>query len=506
MSGVDMNSNENINKANSDPNKLMKISSIVGSDKINCCSDGSSVDSAAIWRPFTQEKTASKPLKAVRGEGLYIYTDDGRKYADMISSWWVNIHGHANPEIAEVIAKQAATLEQVIFTAFSHQPAMDLVRSLQNVLPQPLGRFFFSDNGSTSVEVALKMAYQFFRNKGDTEDVGKGGMVGNCTHISTCGKSCGGKRRKYLHLEGSYHGDTFGAMSVSGKNSMYHFNFSDFFFDTIAIEVPEFYEGIENIEDIESKEDSIISGLERLLESCAEEVCALIVEPILQGARGMVLYRPEFLEKLVLTVRKFGILVIFDEVFTGFYRTGRFFAMDHLKKAGEEWRAEVIPDILCISKGITGGFMPLALTVTTEEIYDAFLSDDFGRAFIHGHSYTGNPIGCSAACKSVEILLRKETLKSIGMIERFQRNVQLKSLESIPVQEKKRRSIGVMNAFDLPSESVARDVCGRLFAEGIFVRPLGKTLYLLPPYCINEEELEWVYGVLDRCLRGSLRK
>lgn len=439
----------------------------------------------AIWRPFTQEKTAQKPLKVVRGDGLYLYTEDGGKYADMISSWWVNIHGHANPEIAEAIAKQAATLEQVIFTAFSHQPAIDLVEHLSNVLPASLQRFFFSDNGSTSVEVALKMAYQFFKNKGDR------------------------KRKKYLHLEGSYHGDTFGAMSVSGKDSMYHFNFSDFFFDTISIEVPEFYEGVEDAEDedLAAKEDAIVSDLDEKVKHCGDEVCALIVEPLLQGARGMVVYRPEFLEKLVKTVRKYGILVIFDEVFTGFYRTGRFFAMNYLKNAENcENCNSNGPDILCISKAITGGFMPLALTVTTNEIYDAFLADDFEHAFIHGHSYTGNPIACAAACKSMEILDRPETVRNIKMIERFHKEAHLKSLEGMDPQALKRRSIGVMSAFDLPSEAAARAVCNELFSQGIFVRPLGKTLYLLPPYCVKEEELQWVYETLDKCIDSVFRQ
>lgn len=462
-----------------------------------------------IWRPFTQEKTTPKPLKVVRGEGLYLYTDDGRKYADMISSWWVNIHGHANPEIAEVISQQAKTLEQVIFTAFSHDPAENLVRKLQTVLPHSLNRFFFSDNGSTSVEVALKMAYQFFKNKESAaqKDSGDSSCVG-----SSASSKIRGKRRKFLHLEGSYHGDTFGAMSVSGKNSAYHFNFSDFFFDTIAIEVPEFYEGVENVEDIEAKEDAIIFRLEKQLESCGEEICALILEPILQGARGMVVHRPEFLAKLVQTVRKYGILVIFDEVFTGFYRTGRYFALDHIRRVGDDDAASrasdksIVPDILCISKGITGGFLPLALTISTKEIYDAFLADDFEHALIHGHSYTGNPLGCAAACKSMEILSRSETLRNIDMISRFQREVRLKSLEGIPEQQLKRRNVGAVMAFDLPSAAVAKEVCEKLFVEGIFLRPLGKTLYLLPPYCIKEEELEWVYAALDRYLKQCLEK
>ena len=412
-----------------------------------------------IWRPFTQEKNTPPPLKAVRGGGIYIYTDDGEKYADMISSWWVSIHGHAKKEIAEAISQQAQTLEQVIFTTFSHKPAEDLVNNLKTVLPNNLNRFFFSDNGSTAVEVALKMAYQFFKNNGESQ------------------------RKVYLQLEGAYHGDTYGSMSVSGKNSMYHFNFADFFFETISIEVPEVHEDIENVE---QKEDQIIKDLERLLQQRGEEICALIVEPLLQGARGMIVYRPEFLERLVRTVRKFNILVIFDEVFTGFYRTGRFFAMDYIND-------DTKPDIVCLSKALTGGFLPLSLTVATDSIYAAFLSDDPNKALIHGHSFTGNPIACAAANKSFEILRRPETVKRIKEIENFHRSAHLEGVQN-------RRTLGVMSAFDMPSPQSAKDLVNAMMCRGVFLRPLGRTIYLLPPYCTTLDELDWVYRELQTCL------
>ena len=411
-----------------------------------------------IWRPFTQEKIVPPAIKVVKGDGLYLYAENGKKYADMISSWWVNIHGHANKEIAEAISKQAATLEQVIFTAFSHQPAEEIAEKLKSVLPNSLNKFFFSDNGSTAVEVALKMAYQFFKNNGETN------------------------RKIYMHLEGSYHGDTYGAMSVSGRKSMYHFNFSDFFFDTISIKVPEFHEETQNIE---QTEDDIIKGIEKTLEQCGHEVCALIVEPLLQAAKGMVVYRSEFLERLIATVRKFDVLIIFDEVMTGFYRTGRFFAMDYLKREK--------PDLLCISKALTGGFLPLSITIATEKIYNAFLSDDFSKAFIHGHSYTGNPIACAAACKSFDILMREETIRNIKAIEEFHKRTKLQNVHN-------RRSLGVMTAFDTASVEAAKKLADRLFEKEIFVRPLGKTVYLLPPYCISIDELDRVYKEISRCL------
>lgn len=349
-------------------------------------------------------------------------------------------------------------MEQVIFTAFTHQPAEEIAAKLKSVLPNSLNKFFFSDNGSTAVEVALKMAYQFFKNNGETN------------------------RKIYMHLEGSYHGDTYGAMSVSGQKSMYHFNFSDFFFDTISIKVPEFHEETQNIE---QTEDDIIKGIEKTLEQCGHEVCALIVEPLLQAAKGMVVYRSEFLERLIATVRKFDVLIIFDEVMTGFYRTGRFFAMDYLKREK--------PDLLCISKALTGGFLPLSITIATEKIYNAFLSDDFSKAFIHGHSYTGNPIACAAACKSFDILMREETIRNIKAIEEFHKRTKLQNVHN-------RRSLGVMTAFDMASVEAAKKLADRLFEEGIFVRPLGKTVYLLPPYCISIDELDRVYKEISRCL------
>ena len=412
-----------------------------------------------IWRPFTQEKTAQKPVKIIKGDGIWLYDESGKRYADKISSWWVTTHGHGNKEIAAAIAQQASTLEQVILTAFTHQPAETLVKNLQTVLPPTLKHFFFSDNGSTAVEVALKTAYQYFKNRGSTE------------------------RKKYLCLEGAYHGDTYGAMSVSGKNSMYHFNFAEFFFDTLTIPVPETYEGVQNLE---ASEEKILQNLEKQLQAEGSAYCALIVEPLIQGARGMAMYRPQFLEKLVKTVRKFGVLVIFDEVFTGFYRTGRFFAMDHLSEK---------PDIVCLSKALTGGFLPLSLTIATDEVYNAFLSDDPKKALIHGHSYTGNPIACAAACKSLEIFMRPETRQKVATVEQFYRSQPLEGIS-------KRRTCGLIDAFDVGSSERAKKVVHDLFERGIFMRPLGSTLYILPPLCVTTEDLERVYNEIQRALKS----
>jgi adenosylmethionine-8-amino-7-oxononanoate aminotransferase len=364
---------------------------------------------------------------------------------------------HAHPEIAEAVCHQVKTLEHVIFTKFSHEPAEKLVDGLKQVIPQKLNRYFFSDNGSTSVEIALKMAYQYFQNIGEKN------------------------RNIFLSLEGGYHGDTFGAMSISGENSKYHSVFSELFFQTIMVDVPEYYEGVESIE---KKEDEIIEKLSRQLNEYGDRICAFAVEPILQGSFGMRLYRPEFLKRLVDKVREYNILMIFDEVLTGFYRTGKMFAMDH---------ANVLPDFICLSKGLTGGFLPLALTVTTEKIYEAFLSDDGKKAFLHGHSYTANPIACAAACKSLEILLRKETLDRIREISRFHES------HSVP-NALKRRNIGIVAAFDAESEKKADYVIEKAWENGIFLRPLGKTIYLFPPYCVGDSDLEKTYNIINQYL------
>jgi adenosylmethionine-8-amino-7-oxononanoate aminotransferase len=415
-----------------------------------------------IWRPFTQEKTAPAPVKIVKGDGVYLISEDGRKFADMISGWFVNIHGHANPEIAEAVANQAKTLEHVIFTRFSHDPAERLVDMLRKCVPSSLCRYFFSDNGSTAVEVALKMAYQYFKNIGDNS------------------------RNIFLSLEGGYYGDTFGAMSVAGTSSKYHSTFSELFFKTVMIDVPEYYEDSEGVKcsQLEEKENRIIADLDKKLREIGNRVCALILEPLLQGSFGMRMYRAEFLEKLVQKVREYGILVIFDEVMTGFYRTGKIFAMNH---------TNVLPDLLCLSKALTGGFLPLALTIATEKIYDAFLSDDKKKTFLHGHSFTGNPIACAAACKSVEILMRKETVDQIEKISKFHLS------NPIP-NAKKRRTLGVVTAFDTDSENKAMNIVDKAFECGIFLRPLGNVLYIFPPYCTNEEDLARTYEVINKYL------
>ncbi len=420
-------------------------------------------DQKLIWHPFTQEKTASPVLPIVRGKGSYLFDENGNSYLDLISSWWVNLHGHAHPDIAQSIYKQALELEHVIFAGCTHPPAIELCEKLSDLLPRSLSRFFFSDNGSTAVEVSLKLAYQYWQNRGETG------------------------RRSFISLEGGYHGDTFGAMSV-GKSSKFHNAFSDILFPVFNIPFPSTWMSDTNVQE---REDSALSLLEAYLKTSGKQVAALILEPLIQGASGMRMARPIFFERVIKMVREYDILVVFDEVMTGFGRTGTTFALSQLSEE---------PDFLCISKGITGGFMPLALTVTTESIYECFLSTEWSKAFAHGHSYTANPLACSAALASLKLLLSDSTQNSIASIQQSH----VLGLEEIRKRCRnvtKIRSLGTIAAMDIEEPlPFLKEAVHKLLKRGLILRPLGKTLYLLPPYSTTAKELEKSYEEILNCL------
>jgi len=415
-------------------------------------------NTAQIWRPFTQEKTAPPSIKIVRGEGSYVFDESGKKYLDLISSWWVNLHGHANKEIAEAIYEQAKILEHVIFAGFSHDPAENLCKKLSLVLPQQLCKFFFSDNGSTSVEVALKMAYQYWKNKGFHN------------------------KKKFVCFEGGYHGDTLGAMSVG---SGYHDVFQDLFFDSFKISWPATWIGDESVEE---KEEKAISEYQKYLHDNGENTAAIIVEPMIQGASGMRVIRPEFLQQIVDISKKNDVIIIFDEVMTGFYRTGKMFALEYISSE--------YPDILSVSKGITGGFLPLSLTITTDKIYEAFLDDSFAKAFVHGHSYTANPLCCAAALASFDILQRPETLRNINEINQIHMRWAQKLMDHKSID--KVRILGTICAFSFNEFSQYRmnNIVSSMKESGFMVRPLKDTLYFIPPYCTSNEQLNGAYKTL----------
>ena len=413
-------------------------------------------DRAVIWHPFTQMQTAPLPVPIVSGKGSVLYGADGREYLDMISSWWVNLHGHAHPHIAQRVAEQLQTLEHVIFAGFTHQPAVELAERLLAILPQNQAKIFYSDNGSTAVEVALKMAFQYWHNLGQP-------------------------RRKVVALTNAYHGDTFGAMAVSGR-SAFTAPFTPFLFDVEYLPVP-----------VAGQEEAVLQEAERLF---SKDVAAFIVEPLVQGAGGMVMYEPAVLDTLFQLARRTGSLIIADEVMTGFGRTGQFFASDYLTEK---------PDLMCLSKGLTGGTMALGVTTCTQAIYDAFLSDDKFKTLFHGHSFTANPLACSASLASMDLLLLSETQANIQRISAQHTNFAAKLATRSNVENIRQR--GTLLAFDLRvGEQTSyfnniRDVAYNfLLDRGVLMRPLGNVLYLMPPYCTTDEQLAYTYEQIEMLL------
>lgn len=414
-------------------------------------------DQAVIWHPFTQMQTAPLPVPIVRGEGTLLFAEDGKSYIDAVSSWWVTIHGHSHPYIAERIYQQLQTLEHVIFAGFTHQPAVELAERLLPLLPSNQNKVFYSDNGSTAVEVALKMAFQYWYNTGQP-------------------------RRKVIALEGAYHGDTFGAMAVSGR-SAFSAPFAPFLFDVEYIPTP-----------VPGQEQATLAQLRALL---SDDIAAFIVEPLVQGSGGMVMYEPEILDQLIALARSYGALIITDEVMTGFGRTGKLFATHYLREQ---------PDLMSLSKGLTGGTMALGITTCTKEIYDAFLSEDRYKTLFHGHSFTANPLACTAALASLDLLLSDETQASIQRIVRRHGDFAEQLRQKVGVKNVRQR--GTILAFDLDAGgssrsyfSIIRDVAYQfLQKQGVLMRPLGNVLYIFPPYCITDEQLDTVYNAINNLL------
>lgn len=418
-----------------------------------------------IWYPFTILKEAPTPLKVNSGDGLWLELEDGRRIMDCISSWWVNIHGHGHPKIAEAIAEQSRKLEQVIFANFTHDPAEQLAEQLTNRLPGSLNRVFFSDDGSTAVEVAMKMAYQYWQNRGE-------------------------KRTKFICFEGAYHGDTFGAMSA-GERSVFTEVFEDLLFDVEVLPYPDTWIGDHTVGE---REDTIITKLETLLDENPETYAGILIEPLIQGAGGMRMCREDFLQKLHWVNRQFDTLLIFDEVMTGFGRTGDWFASQ---------RAQVEPDLIALAKGLTGGFLPLSVTVASDEIFDAFNSSDPVKTFWHGHSYTANPIGCAAALASMELMHQNEPVFT-GM-EKWHQD-ELHKLRDHP-SLKNLRVTGTIAAMEIDNEGkdgylnpVANRIKEQCVDKGLLLRPLGNTLYLMPPYCTTRDQLSEMYRGIEELL------
>lgn len=412
-------------------------------------------DQQVIWHPFTQQKNMLPPIPIIKGSGSLLFAEDGNSYIDAVSSWWVNLHGHAHPYIAEKIYQQALQLEQVIFAGFTHGPAVTLAERLLPLLPGNLSRIFYSDNGSTSTEVALKMSIQYWWNKRETG------------------------RKKILAFKNAYHGDTFGAMSVSDR-SVFTLAFHDLLFEVIFIDTP-------------TKEN--INNSKTVIQQHANEIAAFIYEPLVQGAGGMKMYDAGLMDELLAVIKQSNIICIADEVMTGFGRTGKLFAGEHMINK---------PDIICLSKGLTGGTIALGVTACNNKIYEAYVNDDMYKTFFHGHSFTANPLACTAALASLDLLEKEKCFAQIEWITASNRQfaVELANNKNI----KDLRILGTILAFEIAKgkdeylNNISTIITTMAIEKGVYIRPLGNTVYIMPPYCITEEELQKIYEVIKYIL------
>ena len=410
-----------------------------------------------IWHPCTQMKDhETLPLIPIRsGKGVYLFDFEGNRYIDAISSWWVNLFGHANEKINHRVKEQIDTLEHVILAGFTHEPALNLAKRLVKLTPDALQKVFFADNGSSAVEVALKMSYHYHRNKGE-------------------------KRSLFLSLTNSYHGETLGALSV-GDVQLYKETYEPLLIACIQTPVP----------DDKSRESAAeaLTALSELLESRGADIAAMIVEPLIQGAGGMHMYHPDYLRGARELTREHGVHLIADEIMTGFGRTGTMFGCE---------QAGISPDFMLLSKGLTGGYLPLSVVMTTEEVYGAFYCDyNEHKAFLHSHSYTGNPLACSAALATLDIFETEEVLdknrkKSAYIAKRLERFKTLPNVREV-------RQTGMVAAVELEGyhaeERIGLKVYQYGLDHGVLLRPLGHIIYFMPPYVISNEEIDTMMNV-----------
>jgi len=431
-------------------------------------------DKRFVWHPYTQHSTEAEPTVIARAKGASLFDAEGREILDLISSWWTCTHGHSHPKINAALAAQAEQLEHVMFAGFTHATAVNVAEKLAGLLPGDLNRVFFSDDGSTSVEVAIKIAYQSWVNRGET------------------------RRSTLVAFDGGYHGDTLGAMSV-GRSSQMFGAFKDLLCQVCILPYPATFEG----DDAADERDACaLSAFEALLADRRDSIAALIIEPLMQGSAGMRFCRPSFLKRLVELAQSAGVIVIFDEVATGFGRTGTLFALE---------QAGVVPDLVCLSKGLTAGYMPLAATVARDRLFEMFLGPSFDRALPHGHSFTANPLACAVALAALGLYEEEQTMARIAQIHARHRAM-LDVLAARP-DVTRPRVLGAVLAFEVQEggqyqSEASRKLRAWYLAHGFNIRPIGSTVYLMPPYCITDEELSRAYtGMiegLDQLASGAL--
>ncbi len=412
-------------------------------------------DKKYIWHPFTQMKdwVKEEPLVIDSADGIYLKDIDGRIYMDGVSSLWVNVHGHRHPRIDAAIKKQIDRLSHSTLLGLANTPSIELAKRLVAIAPKPLKKVFYSDNGSTAVEIAIKIAYQYWQNAGQK------------------------KKTQIIHLSNSYHGDTLGSVSVGGID-LFHKVYRKLIFKTLALQ---------------GQGWQAVAELERILKAKNNRVAALVLEPLIQGAAGMLVWPKGSLRKMREITQKYNVLLIADEVATGFGRTGKMFACEH---------EGVSPDLLCLAKGITGGYLPLAATLTTQKIYDGFLFDHKEyKTFFHGHTYTGNPLACAAALANLEVFKKERTLHKLAPKIKFL-GKKLKMFYNLPSVAEVRQQ-GFMVGIELkglPEDRVGPKVCEQVRQYGVILRPLGNVVVLMPPLSISIKELDYLLMATYRAI------
>ena len=412
-------------------------------------------DKKHLWHPLTQHKLHPDTVAIVKAQGCTLTDEDGKDYIDAIASWYTAMYGHCNPHVTERVTRQMQTLDHVIFSGFTHEPAVKLSEALIEILPENQNKLFFSDNGSTAVEIGIKMALQYHSNRDE-------------------------KRNVFISFEHGFHGDTFGAMSVSGLSD-YNGPFSDFFLDVKRIPTPN-----------GENHDIILDLLRKVI--LENDIAGFIYEPLVQGAAAMQMHNAEGLNEILKFCKEFGILIIADEVMTGFGKTGSYFASDYM---------EVKPDIMCLSKALTAGLLPMAITSCTQNIYDAFYSDEISKGLFHGHTYSANPLACTAALAGIEMLKSEEIQAHIKRVT--SRHKQFGEKIASHPKVSSTRQTGVIFALDLDVEterygSLRDKLFHHFMDQGVFLRPLGKTIYILAPYIITDGELDKVYKSIEAAL------
>jgi adenosylmethionine-8-amino-7-oxononanoate aminotransferase len=420
-------------------------------------------DLEVIWHPCTQMKDhETLPLIPIKsGKGVYLYDFEGNSYIDAVSSWWVNLFGHANESINTKIKAQLDTLEHVLLAGFTHEPAVELAHKLVNITPSELKKVFYVDNGSSAVEAALKMSYHYHLNLGKRKPL-------------------------FLSLTNSYHGETIGALSV-GDVALYKETYEPLLIANMQVAVPK--------DQSEEAANEALTVLEEVLKAKSDEIAAFILEPLIQGAGGMHMYHPAYLVGASALTKKYNVHLIADEIMTGFGRTGKMFACEH---------ADISPDFMTLSKGLTGGYLPLSVVMTTDKVYNAFYCDyNEYKAFLHSHSYTGNPLACSAALATLEIFEQNDVLgdnekKSVYIKERLETFLDLPNVKEI-------RQQGMVTAIELQGYDVSERIGLRIYeyalSKGVLLRPLGHVIYFMPPYIITYEEIDKMIEVAYEGIR-----